>query len=110
MFKTEIREFFKDTPRPYQAIAECKGHYVEFMVFEGIDDKFIGVYPYDHEKEPLFVGSIKWDGCSNWDFKNMEQMHFCGKTEAKNLGVLMAGLYELASELMPDNKENLEDD
>jgi hypothetical protein len=43
MDKTEIREFFKDTPRPYQAIAECKGHYVEFMVFEGIDDKFIGV-------------------------------------------------------------------
>jgi hypothetical protein len=47
--------------------------------------------------EPFWEGSIKSDGCSNWDFKTAECMaHFCGKDDAISIGRLMAECYDLA--------------
>lgn len=100
--KSEIRTFFEKCDRRYQVIAENHEHFVEFLIFDEIDDKWMNDYA-----EPIISGSIKWDGCSNWDFS--KQYHFCSKTDAKNFGDLLPKLYEWASELMPENKENLED-
>jgi hypothetical protein len=48
-------------------------------------------------KTPFWVGSIKWDGCSNWDFRTNECMaHFCGPKHATSIGRLMGKLYDLA--------------
>lgn len=54
----------------------------------------------DFEKAELFLsGSIKWDGCSNWDFHDHDGMaHFCGKNDATGLGRLMDHLYTITSE------------
>ncbi len=48
--------------------------------------------------EPFWTGSIKWDGCSNWDFRTDKCMaHFCGRSQALSIGVLMEELYNLAA-------------
>ena len=42
---------------------------------------------------------IKWDGCSNWDFNcDPVLIHFCGREEAKKLGILVDKLYDLAKQ------------
>ena len=54
----------------------------------------------DFDKAEVFLsGSIKWDGCSNWDFHTDECMkHFCGRAQAVGIGALMDHLYQIASE------------
>ncbi len=64
---------------------------------------------YEEAPDPLFLGSIKWDGCSNWDFSKQNcALHFCGRNKAVEFGVFLGKLYEWAAELMPD-KEVLHD-
>ena len=57
-----------------------------------------GFVPSRDDVKPFWEGHIKWDGCSNWDFKMHECMaHFCGKKSATSIGLLMARCYELAA-------------
>lgn len=57
----------------------------------------------DHTLAVTFLdGSIKWDGCSNWDFHTNECMaHFCGVRQATSIGRLMQRMYEITAESMP---------
>ena len=43
-------------------------------------------------------GDIKWDGCSNMHFDEQENcmLHFCGRTDALKIGILLGYLYKLA--------------
>ena len=44
-------------------------------------------------------GTIKWDGCSNWDFQaDGVQAHFCGLEDVANFNAFMVELYRLAGE------------
>lgn len=44
-------------------------------------------------------GTIKWDGCSNWDFNADGTMpHFCGLQDVVDFNAMMVELYRLASE------------
>lgn len=52
------------------------------------------------------TGSVKWDGCSNWNLN----IHFCGKDETIMFGKLMSELYVWASELLPEYAENILED
>lgn len=49
-------------------------------------------------------GSIKWDGCSNWNYDEQERvmLHFCRKEQAAAIGVLFTRMYEWAKELGQD--------
>lgn len=50
------------------------------------------------EAEKSLSGSIKWDGCSNWDFHTEAcAAHFCGRKDAVGIGRLMGHLYDLAA-------------
>lgn len=43
-------------------------------------------------------GSIKWDGCSNWDYHTDDCLkHFCGKADAAAFGRLLDGLHDTAA-------------
>jgi hypothetical protein len=60
------------------------------------------------EAQVYLSGSIKWDGCSNLYFDEQDSiegtkcsLHFCGKQEAMNVGVLMGRLYDLAAKIIP---------
>jgi hypothetical protein len=52
-------------------------------------------------------GSIKWDGCMNFCFPDQEHvmLHVCGRREAKDLGVLMDRLYDVAAQCMPEHAQ-----
>jgi len=54
-------------------------------------------------------GSIKWDGCSNMQFDEQENvmLHFCGKHNIEKLGTLLSRLYELAAEMMPEHAKDM---
>jgi hypothetical protein len=54
-------------------------------------------------------GSIKWDGCSNMQFDEQEKamLHFCGKSNAMNIGTLLERLYDLAAEMMPEHAKDM---
>lgn len=60
----------------------------------------------DDVKDPtqaaqFWAGSIKWDGCSNWDFNTEDCMaHFCGVEHAASIGGLMRRMYEITAEKM----------
>lgn len=61
------------------------------------------------EAEVYLSGSIKFDGCSNMKFDEQDRvmLHFCGRKQAVDIGVLMDRLYSLAAELMPRYAEDL---
>ena len=83
----------------YAVTAKSKGHFVEFKIWDsGINGPTLD-----------FLGYIKWDGCSNWDFGPNAHypLHFCGMTEAGEFGKLIQKLYEWAAELMPEHKDEL---
>jgi hypothetical protein len=58
----------------------------------------------DFRVKPYLTGSVKWDGCSNWDFPDLREnntlLHFCGRRAALAVGVLLDRCYTLAKELM----------
>lgn len=60
---------------------------------------------YDAANAEVFLrGSVKWDGCSNWEFTPFATVsaHFCDKEEAMNIGVLFQRIYEQAKGLGMD--------
>lgn len=53
--------------------------------------------------DPLFYGTVKWDGCSNWHVVgNSWQLHFCSVKEAREFGMLLEEMYQWATELWGD--------
>lgn len=98
-----MKRIFEDIN--YTVEFDPKGYYVDFIVWEGVDhsdpDPRFTIAPHN-DYEPDFIGSIKYDGCSNWHFEGDNyQIHFCGETAAKNFGILLNRLYEIAMEFMP---------
>jgi len=55
--------------------------------------------------ERFLSGHVKWDGCSNLcidECYDGSKMHFCGKSDATKIGVLLGAIYDLAYDLMPN--------
>lgn len=90
--------------------------HVEFQIFNiagftenGIDPLLAGknmqsVPVADIKDAAIFLnGSIKWDGCSNWQFQGQERgfIHGCCKADLVRIGTLMGTCWDLASELLP---------
>lgn len=62
----------------------------------------------DVEKGEIYLeGSIKFDGCSHNNFVDGGYVHSCSRSEMTRLGRLFETLYDMALELMPDNREFL---
>lgn len=58
------------------------------------------------EATPCLDGSIKWDGCSNFNFGPQGEQptthffHFCGSGQVANFGTMLLRLYKEAAVLM----------
>jgi hypothetical protein len=56
----------------------------------------------------LFLhGFVKNSGCSNWHIDDQgaeDYFHFCSQLESRQLGELLACLYDIAADLMPDHR------
>ena len=62
-----------------------------------------------NEAEMYLNTSIKWDGCSDWNFKPDEcDKHFCGFNDADTLGQLMKRMYEIARDVIEPQGLQLE--
>lgn len=82
-----------------------KEYHVDYKIYEGIGhlDELDKVPDYDGE-EPIMVGYIKWDGCSNWKFQEVSYpLHFCSYAEVKDFANLFPKLQEWTAELMAGN-------
>ena len=102
----------------WYSIRAWPGEYdVEFEVFEmsSMSEEPSGMVPLFESKESrdqtsnldeaerVFVGHVKWDGCSNWDLNGDGGIpHFCSKEQAVRVGAVMALCYDYAAALMPD--------
>ena len=64
------------------------------------------------EAQVYLSGFVKWDGCSTlrFDAQGDRLLHFCGKREATNVGVLLRRLYDLAAEIVPAFDESWRND
>lgn len=65
-------------------------------------DSFDPVPDY-HDAEYVFKGSVKWDGCSNWDLNPIDcQFHGCSKEHLINIGLILGEAWEWTKELIPN--------
>lgn len=94
----EYHEMMNDLNRehglPYSIAVTAHGFNVVICVREAI-------MTFTVEREGCCVGegTIKWDGCSNWDFNVDGTMpHFCGLSHVKEFHAMMVELYKLAAE------------
>lgn len=73
-----------------------ESHWVDFKVYETN-------YGYAGPVRELYLeGSIKWDGCSNWNFCTDACMkHFCGQYHAVGIGRLLHRVYDITIEHLP---------
>lgn len=125
-FYMKIERHFEDIS--FFVVMEGKKHdgriyYVDFKAYEVLGWS-------DYPRRPLFYkknwtsstdsvdsyyeaafylrGSIKSDGCSNMSFTDEVMLHFCGRKDLNNLNQLLLRLYDMAAEIMPDSKEDLQ--
>jgi hypothetical protein len=93
------------TRESYYADAEAEGYEYGPPVFTRKDATRSGDETKDMGEAEVFLRAmVKWDGCAelmpgDW--------HVCGKAEAAGIGAMLARLYDLAAELMPEHKGEL---
>lgn len=100
----------------YTVVATPDTYYVSFKIYEiagyseGPDadgeytnpvygEQFTELGP---DTEVFADGSVKWDGCSNWNVgpKNC-MIHGCSKEDLVNIGTVLSRCWDLTKELCP---------
>lgn len=60
--------------------------------------------------KPQIAGSVKWDGCSNWEFNSDQCLfHFCGISGVEALGGALRRCYEIAAKHLSSFDRSLAD-
>lgn len=119
----KIERTFKDIEFTVLMIKKDDDAHVDFKAYSVAGTYLDGTYLYNQaesdsfeptkniDKAQVFLsGHIKWDGCSNMKFDEQDHvmLHFCKKKSAQDVGKLMGYLYDMAIELMPENKKYLQ--
>jgi len=95
-----------------EKVFEDLGYYAQYKVFDyRIEFTVYGLayleppWLYQGEMGPVMTleeavvaltGTVKWDGCSDWDFKTDECLqHFCERDHLIEFGELLARLWDL---------------
>lgn len=55
----------------------------------------------------MMSGDIRMDGCMNLIFPEQEEcmLHFCGRKDAANIGIIINRIYDVAAERLKDWRE-----
>lgn len=102
----------------YSIVAEPSEYFVEYTIYQH-DGCYGNDVPIFHKKdsdsypdpvddyqdaEPMLRGSVKWDGCSNWDFslQEMNMFHGCDKEDLINLGLILGEAWSMTKNLIPN--------
>lgn len=98
----------------------CEGIAVDFRAYEiaatsmeGRDEMYVlrgasspeGLTFNFTKAQPLIEGTVKWDGCSHYNFGNEGYIHLCGKDYILNISELIKRIYFKCGELMNRDKE-----
>jgi hypothetical protein len=51
--------------------------------------------------ETFAHGSVKWDGCSNWEFQKDCMIHACDREGLERIGNVLTRCWDLTAELCP---------
>lgn len=107
---------------PYYVTYEVKSHHADFTAYEvfvmcdkngvlsmkdGMPPLFESGFGSDpvwriEEAEVYLRGFVKWDGCSNWDFKtNPVMKHFCGRDDFVFVSRLLEKMWDIAAKEIP---------
>lgn len=79
-----------------------EGRTIQFEIFSYSVDFKVFNSGQESELDLFLEGSIKYDGYSNWDFKDsMVLVHFCGRQEAVSIGRLIDRLYDIVEKNLP---------
>lgn len=92
--------------------AEVKEPHAKFKVYEVSHIEDGNVVLQDHcqnvedidECTPIVEGSVKWDGCSDWNFRNDVYIHFCTREGCLGIGQALAYCWDWAEK----NLENFD--
>ena len=83
-----------------------ESHYVKFEIFEikgtNAEDRLYGADAgLRLDEAPLYVhGTVKWDGCSDWQIDEPVCLHFCTRGGVSDLGSILTSCWDWASELI----------
>lgn len=66
-------------------------------------------YPWNGEQEVVFSGTIKWDGCSNWETPKECMLHICGPDMMLDFSKVLMKCYLIAGEHFPEIMEEIND-
>lgn len=99
-------------------------HFVEFLAYKHLtettfktdppirtfiadDSEVCDIPTEDIENAEIYLeGTIKFDGCSNWDFKTDEELkHFCSVEKVEEFGELMRRTYNIFDIIMETYKK-----
>lgn len=67
-------------------------HRIEFLVDESVNGEW----------ELWLRGHVKWDGCSNWSFRDDVMLHFCSRDQLVDVGTLLALCFDYTSKVLPN--------
>lgn len=80
---------------------EERCHWTECMVFDQtvcMDEEEV-----DGHGPWVAKGSVKWDGCSNWQFNTHECMlHACDRKRLEALGDILAKCWDATKDVIPE--------
>lgn len=74
------------------AITKVEPHYAEYEIWIKPD--------LEQEEKPDITGSIKWDGCMNWQTNPDCMAHFCEKDDISSLSAAFLWVRLQAGQLM----------
>lgn len=92
----------------FRIVYDAEKYRVQFEVFEANSWTGAGEMGIDPplticDEEHVLTGYVKWDGCSDWDYRTGQCMrHYCGVAGLKSFSDMQVGLYTLAAELMAE--------
>lgn len=102
----------------FAVVAEPHDYHVNYSIVEQTATKLDGTTALYNQKgldgvlteNPLaavdyIVGSVKWDGCSNWDFDPNDErvmLHGCSRSDLERIGQILAICWDLTATLCPN--------
>ena len=105
----------------YIKMLKSGSHHCDFFVTKWASCNYLGqtrieyfsevdtMYPISQDSPKYISGSIKWDGCINYIYDEQKEcmLHQCGLDDFKEIYQIFKNVYDMASELMPENSKNL---
>lgn len=117
MTEAVYTKHFKDLD--FTVVATPYSHWVEYAIYDIEGYTSIDNMPLWHkadseeypdcveslsEAEVYISGSVKWDGCSNWNIDENERgmLHGCSRQDIQRIGDIMAQCWDWTSQLIPN--------